>query len=103
MADPIVPAPAPLLVTGKVQLSKPFYLSKKVWIAALGLAAALYTAITGKVETIEQLVMVVTRVAAILGMVIPLVLSIAHVDGKERDLVRAILDTAGTLNKPDDA
>src|SRR5690349_17337163 len=80
-----------LLVKGTVQLGKPWWASKKIWIALLGLAAAIVTAYTGKTETTADLVVLVTKVASILGVVAPLVLAIAHVDKGERDVATAII------------
>ena len=95
--------PTPTLsVTGSVNLGKPWYLSKKVWLAVIGLVAVLVTAITGKAETTDQIVVLITKIASIVGIVAPLILSIAHVDGKERELAATIISTAKSLDVPDD-
>lgn len=95
--------PTPTLsVTGSVNLGKPWYLSKKVWLAVIGLVAVLVTTITGKTETTGQIVAMISQVAGIVSIIAPLILGIAHLDGKERELATQIISTAKSLDVPDD-
>lgn len=87
-------------VVGTVQIGKPWYLSKKVWLTAIAFAVALYGAITGKGLTPEQVTAHIETTATMIGPILTLVLAIAHVDAKERDLAGSLLDTAKGLDKP---
>lgn len=90
------------VVSGTVQLGKPWYLSKKLWLGVIGLALVLYQTITGKQpETLPEVLDHVAKIASILGVIVPLILAIAHVDAHERKLILEVLGAAADLAKPE--
>lgn len=91
-------------VTGTVHLGKPWYLSKKFLLALLGLALVIYQGVTGKDATsLPEVLDHIGKVAGILGVIVPAILAIAHVDAKERALILDAIGAAADLGKPDPA
>lgn len=94
---------ASAIVTGTVHLGKPWYLSRKVWLAAIAFGVAIYCAITGKDLSPDQVAAHVETTATLLAPLITLILAVAHVDASERDLAKSMLETAKNLDKPEGA
>lgn len=91
-------------VTGTVQLGKPWYLSKKFLLALLGLALVVYQGVTGKTaENLPEVLDHIGKVAGVLGVIVPAILAIAHVDAKERALILDAIGAAADLAKADPA
>lgn len=91
------------MVTGAVQLNKPWYFSKKMYVGLIGAALGVWVAVTGKpAETLPEVLDKIQTAATVIGPIIALLLAIAKVDLKERDLVMGLFAMAKTIGTPDD-
>lgn len=89
--------------TTGVVLDKPWYLSKKVWLAAIAFALVVFQQYTGKWGSLtpEQLAAQIAATATLISPILGLILSIAHVDANTRAAAIAADATLAGLNKPD--
>lgn len=89
-----------------VTVEKPWYASKKIWLAAIGLGLALAQSLSGRWTnlTVDQLVARIAETATWLLPLVAAIQSIAHVDGKTRAaaLVAEALRTASSLDDADE-
>ena len=85
-----------------VTVEKPWYESKKIWLATIGLGLALTQSLSGRWTDVspEQLVARIAETATWLLPLVAAIQSIAHVDGKTRAaaLVADALRTASSLD-----
>lgn len=84
-----------------VVVEKPWFLSKKVILAAIAFGVALYSAWSGKNLDPAALEAHIATTATLLAPLVTLILGLAHVDANVRHAALSALDVAENVNKPD--